>query len=172
MAEVDTNIPVPLWRRLIIGRDPLVTLARACVIAAVALFVFGVILRPYRVEGISMHPTYRDRSVNLLNRWAYLFHEPRRGDVVGIMTTGPRNMYLKRIVGLPGESIEIRRGRVFINGSALDEPYVKERANWHLPEKVLGTDEYVVIGDNRGMDQRLHSWGIIRREKIAGKVLW
>jgi signal peptidase I len=172
MAAAEPNHTVPLWRRLVVGRDPVVTLARACVLAATCLLVFGVILRPVQVRGISMLPAYKDRSYNLLYRWAYLFHEPRRGDVVCIRTSGEKTLYLKRVVGLPGERIAIRHGLVFINGEPLAEPYVKARDNWNWPEQVVGPDKLVVIGDNRGMDQRWHAWGDVERVRIAGKVLW
>ena len=162
----------PMWRRLIIGRNPRVTLIRAGILAGLCLILFGFILKPLRVDGMSMWPSYRSGNINLLNRVAYRLSPPRRGDVVCIRTTGLHHLYMKRVVGLPGERVAILRGRVYINGEPLDEPYVVERADWNLPEKQLGPNKYIVIGDNRGMDQRWHSWGEVSREKIAGKVLW
>lgn len=161
-----------MWRRLIIGRNPRVTLIRAGILAGLCLILFGFILKPLRVDGMSMWPSYRSGNINLLNRMAYRFSPPQRGDVVCIRTTGLHHLYMKRVVGLPGERVAILRGRVYINGEPLDEPYVAERADWNLPEKQLGPNKYIVIGDNRGMDQRWHSWGEVSREKIAGKVLW
>ena len=80
--------------------------------------VFRFVLLPIRVEGSSMLPTYKDHGVNFVNRLSYSFQEPRRGDVVAIRTTGVSIMYMKRIIGLPGEAIEFRRGCVQVRPRA------------------------------------------------------
>jgi len=117
---------LPRWLQIVlIGRNPKVTLVRVTVLAVTCFVVFRFILLPARIEGISMLPTYKDRSVNLVNRLAYRWHEPRRGDVVGIRLAGPHVMYMKRIIGLPGETVAFVNGRVLINGEVLDEPYEK-----------------------------------------------
>src|ERR1700690_4367674 len=114
------------WLRImVIGRNPKVTLGRVVVLITTCFVVFRFILLPARIEGISMLPTYQDRSVNFVNRLAYRWHEPQRGDVVGIRLAGPHVMYMKRIIGLPGETIAFVEGRVLINGEVLDEPYEK-----------------------------------------------
>ena len=113
---------------MVIGRNPKVTLVRVAVLIVTCFVVFRFILLPARIEGISMLPTYKDRSVNFVNRLAYRWHEPRRGDVVGIRLAGPHVMYMKRIIGLPGETVAFVDGRVLINGEVLDEPYEKIRS--------------------------------------------
>jgi signal peptidase I len=163
---------VPLWRRLLIGRRPGWTMARAAAMAVTAFVVFNYVLWPIRICGESMLPAYHDGRVNFINRLAYRKHPPRRGDVVGVMTTGRHIMYLKRIVGLPKDTVSIEHGVVLIDGRPLDEPYVKYRAAWELEPHYLAPDEYLVIGDNRGMDQQTHSFGVIKAGKIAGKTLW
>ena len=102
---------VPRWLRiLVIGRNPKVTLARAVVLAVLCFVVFKFVLLHIRVEGISMLPTYQDGSAHFVNRLAYLWHEPRRGDVVSIRLAGSSHlMYLKRIIGLPGETVAFAR---------------------------------------------------------------
>ena len=122
---------VPRWLRiLVIGRNPKITLARAAVLAVLCIVVFKFFLLHIRVEGISMLPTYQDGSAHFVNRLAYLWHEPRRGDVVGIRLAGPHLMYLKRIIGLPGETVAFVNGQVLINGEVLDEPYEKLSCDW------------------------------------------
>ena len=78
------------------------------------------------------------------------------------------------MIGLPGEHVHIARGRVFINGEPLEEPYVVKRAAWNWPrdkdEEVLGPDEFLVIGDNRGMPQDRHEFGIANRERLVGRA--
>jgi signal peptidase I len=157
------------WARLLIGRRPVVTLIRLVVLVAACGFLFKVVLVPIRVTGRSMEPTYRNGRVNFLQRHAYRRRDPARGDVVGLQLEGSRLVLLKRIVGLPGERVGLRGGRVFINGEPLAEPYTRGH---EVPstrgERTLGVDEYFVIGDNR--DESAH--GVVRRAELRGKVLW
>jgi signal peptidase I len=162
----------PLWKRLVFGRNLRRTLLRAAVMAATAFVVFGFILWPVRIDGDSMYPTYRSGRVNFINQLAYRWHKPRRGDVVGVMLSGPHMMYFKRIVALPGETVAIDQGIVLINGRPLEEPYVKLRSRWVLSARQMGNDEYFFIGDNRGMPLADHSFGAAAGSRIAGKVLW
>ena len=160
------------WLQIVlIGRNPKVTLVRIVVLAVTCFVVFEFILLPARIEGISMLPTYQDRSVNLVNRLAYLRHEPRRGDVVGIRLAGYHVMYMKRIIGLPGETVAFVEGRVLINGEVLDEPYEKLPCDWSYPPVRLGPDEYFVVGDNRTMPWERHTFGRATRDRIIGKAL-
>jgi signal peptidase I len=159
-------------RVVLFGKNPKTTLVRVVVLVAVCVVVFGFILLPIRVAGISMLPTYQDRSLNLVNRLAYLRHEPQRGDVVSIRLTGLHVLFMKRIIGLPGESIAFINGRVFINGKILAEPYeTKLSCDWNRPPVTLAGDEYFFVGDNRSMRQEDHEFGIQKRNHIVGKVL-
>jgi signal peptidase I len=98
--------------------------------------------------------------------------EPARGDVVAIRLAGPHMVYVKRIVGLPGERLAFVGGVIHINGVPLSEPYVKNQRPWDRPEVTLGAREYFAVGDNRGMEQGAHKFGIVDRERILGKVLY
>jgi signal peptidase I len=162
---------VPLWQRVVIGRNPKRTLIRTGTLAVVCLIVFKFILLPIRVEGPSMLPTYRNHGVNFVNRLAYLFHEPQRGDVVAIRTSGYHNMYMKRIIGLPGETVEFRDGQAIINGQPLNEPYVRSRCFWEAEPRTLGPFEFYCVGDNRSMAKADHYEGKTERVRIVGKVL-
>ncbi|MGO8700114.1 MAG: signal peptidase I [Limisphaerales bacterium] len=168
------------WIRLLtIGRNPKTTAVRAVVLALVCWAVFKLALAPAWVEGLSMAPTYSTHSFTFVNRLAYLRHEPRRGDVVGIRLARliqetwsvPHIMYFKRIVGLPGETVSFANGRLFIDGRPLAEPYEKGPCDWNLPPVTLGPDEYFVVGDNRSMPQEEHVFGKAQRRGIVGKAL-
>ncbi|MGD0746009.1 MAG: signal peptidase I [Verrucomicrobiota bacterium] len=172
-----------------IGRNPKVTLARAAVLAILCFVVFKFILLHIRVEGISMAPTYQDGSTHFVNRLAYVWHEPRRGDVVGIRFSRaatntpagiheaanwlnlPHIMLLKRIIGRPGETVAFVNGQILINGEVLEEPYEKLPCDWNLPPEQLGPDEYFVVGDNRSMPSENHVFGKCRRGQIVGKTV-
>ena len=163
----------PSWvQRVLIGRNPKRTLVRIVVLVVVSLVVFNYVLLPVRVDGGSMLPTYKENGVNLVNRLAYLFHEPQRGDVVAVrLLAGRHRMYMKRIVGLPGETVAFHRGRLYINGKPLDEPYVKLPCDWEHEPLQVGPDHYYVVGDNRDNDWQRHEQGRAPRDLIVGKVL-
>ena len=139
---------------------------------AAAFVLFRFVLVPVRLHGISMLPTYQDGALNFANRLAYIARSPARGDVVAIRMAGPNVLYVKRIVGLPGDRIEIRAGVVLINGDRLTEPDVSYRAPWNLPLFDLAADEYFVVGDNRGMAIEHHDLGRARRDRVIGKMLF
>ena len=158
-------------RIILIGRRPRNTCVRIVVLVVACFIVFGFILLPIRIDGVSMLPTYQDRQVNFVNRLAYLRHEPRRGDVVSIMLAGHSVMYMKRIVGLPGETIAFSNGKLLVNGEILNEPYVKNACDWEIPPITLGANQYYVVGDNREMPEKNHTKGVAERWRIVGKVL-
>ncbi len=160
-------------RTVIIGRNPKLTFIRIAVLVATCLIVFKFILLPIRVDGPSMLPTYRESSVNFVNCLAYQNHEPRRGDVVAVRYSGRSIMLMKRIVALPGETIEFVGGRILIDGRFLNEPYLKYDCDWDAkPDPArLRDDEYYVVGDNRSMPFEDHKQGAARRERIVGKIL-
>lgn len=178
--------PRSLLRTAVFGRDWRVTLVRAAIWGVIVIVLWEFILTPFRVDGISMLPSYRDRAVNVVNHLAYLRHEPQRGDVVAIrinpetpaaepfisgLKVPAHAMLLKRIVGLPGESIAFSNGHIFINGDLLNEPYETLRCDWDRGAVTLGADEYFVVGDNRTMPQEYHYFGRCKRSLIIGKVL-
>lgn len=166
-------------RTILIGRNPRRTAVRLLVIVTVILLLRSYVLLPIRVDGPSMLPGYRENGVNVVNRLAYLWHGPRRGDVVAIRFSGVSRlsgksiMLMKRVIGLPGETIEFVNGHVLINGQVLDEPYVKYSCNWEFkPDRwQLGDDEYYVVGDNRSMPYEDHKQGSATLERIVGRVM-
>jgi signal peptidase I len=161
-----------LPRRIIFGRNPRRTAVRVLALTAVAFITFTWVLIPIRTDGPSMLPTYRSNALNLVNRWSYTMTAPARGDVVAIRLAGPSVVFVKRIVGLPGERLAIVDGVIHVNGAPLDEPYVEHRRKWERAEVTLGAQEYFAVGDNRGMSQGFHKFGVVDRERILGKVVF
>ena len=158
--------------RALIGRDPKRTLMRAVIWAGVIVLMSHFVLLPIRLRGPSMLPAYEDNSINVVNRLAYLFHPPQRGDVVVVrLPAGPKVMYCKRVIGLPGERVGFHRGEAIVNGHVLDEPYLKLPGNWERDAELVGPDEYYVVGDNRNMDIVFHEQGRAPRRRIMGKIL-
>jgi signal peptidase I len=162
----------PTWlQTILIGRKPKRTLVRSCILVVTCVLISQFVLLPIRVEGASMLPTYNENGINFINRLAYAWADPKRGDVVGIRLAGPHVMYMKRIVGLPGETVAFHQGRVIIDGVVLYEPYVKRPCDWERAAVTLGPNEYFFVGDNRSMPQVDHTFGRGQRERIIGKIL-
>ncbi len=161
-----------LARRLVFGSNPSRTATRILVLAAVSVIAFRWVLLPVRTEGISMLPNYASGRVTLVNRLAFLRHGPSRGDIVAIRLAGPHVVYVKRVIGLPGERLKIVGGQVYIDGAPLGEPYVKYRGPWDVPEVTLTSTEYYVIGDNRGMRASDHSFGRVNADRMLGRLLF
>jgi signal peptidase I len=155
-------------RRVVFGANPRRTTVRILVLAAVSVITFRWILMPVRADGDSMLPTYNSGNLTLVNRMAYVNSQPKRGDVVAIRLAGPGVVYIKRVVALPGEQIEVRDGEVLIDGVPLVEPYVRHRRTWRVDAVTLGPDEYFVVGDNRGTSD----FGRVERERIVGRLLF
>jgi signal peptidase I len=170
-AEAHEEPAPSLAQRLIYGRKPHWTLVRVLVWVVVLVAGSQFVVRPVKVQGSSMLPNYQDGRVNFVFKWAYRFGEPSRGDVVAIRLSGEHIMYLKRIIGLPGETVGFYRGRAVVNGEYLDEPYLKLPSNWNRAPVTLGHDEYFVVGDNRSMPKEDHEFGKAKRSKIVGKAL-
>lgn len=157
---------------MLLGRRPQLTIIRIVVLIVVSYVAFGFLFLPVRGEGISMLPTFSDGQLGFISTLAYARTPPRRGDIVGIRMAGRRVMYVKRIIGLPGERLSIVDGVVHVDGIPLAEPYVNGGATWNLPELQIGADEFFVVGDNRRMSIQNHDLGKARRDRIVGKVLF
>lgn len=168
----NTNEAKPHWLRVVtIGRRPKATLIRIAVLVTVCFITFKFVLLPIRIHGISMEPTYRNGQVNFINRLAFNRHEPQRGDIVSVRFAGTSIMYMKRIIALPGETLEFHAGRAYINGRLLDEPYLKTACDWEAGPFVCSATQYYIVGDNRSMPFQLHEQGRAERERIIGKLL-
>ncbi len=145
---------------------------RVVVVLIVAFLLFRFVLPPFWVKGRSMEPTYSNGSFIFGLRPRYLFSEPDFGDVVFVELGGQRVMYLKRVVALSGETVEFRDGTLYIDGRPKEEPWVKKPCDWNMPSRTVKPGHLYVVGDNRSMDIGSHSFGQVRKKKIAGGPLW
>ncbi len=135
-----------------------------------------------RIQGGSMLPTLRSRDFALVWRLPYQFREPRRGDVVICHYPGRKmkrlpflpQAFVKRVIGLPGDTLEWLEGELLLNGEPLQEPYLDPsrcRFTRTRPPVTLGPDEYFVLGDNRDSSNDSRRVGPLRRSAIRGRVL-
>lgn len=149
-------------------------IAVVCLLAYVSVWYFG---QRVSMIGDSMKPVLSNADVVLVNRIVYNATTPKRGDIIAFKPKGNENAhyYIKRIIGLPGETVQVKNGEVYIDGEILGEDYgaeAMEDAGIASDPIELGTDEYFVLGDNRNhsSDSRDPSVGVLRREDLIGRA--
>ena len=147
-------------------------LIRVSLVALFAYLIFGYLLVPFTVQGISMEPTYPHGGFNFCWRGRYLFSEPKRFDVVMVRFAGRKVMLLKRVVAQENENIEFRDGKLFINGKEIGEPHVRYPCHWNLSPRRVEKDSVYVVGDNRNMPIENHIFGQTLKNRIIGGPLW
>lgn len=184
-ADDDANIDVVHLRRE--SRQGIwsesLSLIRDVFLIIVVFILFGVFaIQPVVVEGTSMLPQLHDGERLLVNKLVYYKIESvrwghlERGDIVVFWyPSDPDKSYVKRIIGLPGETVEIRSGKVFINGNLLNEPYLDEINNTRIREQLIRTVDrhyYFVMGDNRDDSSDSRVWGLVPEKYIYGKAFF
>lgn len=169
-------------------------LTETILLALLIFLLVRAVVQNFKVEGSSMEPTLHSGQYLLVNKAAYfyidwsrvsrylpflntvegkthLFGSPQRGDVVVFrFPRDPSRDFIKRVIGLPGDTVEVRTGRVYINGAPLDEPYLTDSPHYTVPRETLASDNYFVLGDNRNSSSDSHVWGVVPRENIVGKA--
>jgi signal peptidase I len=141
------------------------------ILAVVLYFGINAVSVRVRVDGFSMNPTLQDGEYILVNRLAYKIGHPIRGDIVVFsFPMDPKQDLIKRVIGLPGESISVQDGKVMINGIPLEEPYIAAppiyNGTWEVPDGQL-----FVLGDNRNESKDSHEWGLLPLENVVGRAV-
>ena len=177
------------WRRT--ARELVETL----ILALLIFLVVRSAVQNFKVEGSSMDPSLIDGQYLIVNKaiyahvnlnplsrvlpfinpgddpeW-YVFRQPKRGDVVVFrFPNDPKRDFIKRIIGEPGDTVEVRAGIVYINGQSLDEPYITSRPTYNYGPTTVPPKGYFVLGDNRNNSYDSHVWGFVPRENIIGQA--
>ncbi|MFH1404794.1 MAG: signal peptidase I [Patescibacteria group bacterium] len=145
--------------------------------AAIVIPIRYFLIQPFRVKGASMEPNYFNNEYLIIDEISYRFNEPVRGEIVVFRyPKDPSQFFIKRVVGLPGETVEVTQEHVVIynsdypNGMVLAESYIPKDITHGKKKITLAIDEYFVLGDNREESLDSRSFGEINRNKIIGKV--
>lgn len=143
----------------------------------IALIVILFLYQPVRVEGTSMMPSLEDQERIFINKFSYRFGiaDVSRGDTVVFWFPGDTSKsYIKRVIALPGDRVEIQQGRVWVNRAELAEPYVPEeyRDHYSVEPMVVPAGEYFVLGDHRSSSNDSRTWGTVARKFIYGKAVF
>jgi signal peptidase I len=174
-ATEPLSSPVPNQRSLV---GALLHWARDLIFSVVlAVIVILFLYQPVKVEGTSMMPTLDDQERIFINKFVYRLHFGKvdRGDTVVFWFPGdPTKSYIKRVIGVPGDRVEVYLGSVLVNGQALVEAYVPEeyRDQSSMPERTVPQDEYFVLGDHRSSSNDSRAWGMVPRRYIYGKAVF
>lgn len=159
-----------------IGREILGMVIYIAVLAAAVILINTFVFQRTVVDGMSMYPTLEDGDNLIADKISYRFTDPKRFDIIVFPYKQEEHTYfIKRIIGLPGETVQVEDGTIYIDGQELDEDYGKETIldGGEAREPVtLGEDEYFVMGDNRNnsKDSRDPSVGLIHRKDIVGRA--
>jgi signal peptidase I len=141
------------------------------VLAVIIFLAARATIRTYEVFQSSMLPNFREGQLVVVNKAAYWFGDPKRGDVVIIKApNGDKNNWIKRIIGLPGDTVEILQGVTYVNGIPLNEPYVKNSFTYTMAKTTVATDTYFFLGDNRDVSNDSSKGWRLKREDVIGKA--
>jgi signal peptidase I len=149
----------------------LIETLQTIVLAVVLYFLIDSVIARVRVENISMQPTLQAGEFILVNKLAYKLSDVTRGDIVIFhFPQDPREDYIKRVIGIPGDTIAVQNNKVYVNNHPVTEPYIAAEpqysGTWTVPP-----DRLFVLGDNRNQSSDSHSWGFVPFENLVGKAL-
>jgi signal peptidase I len=163
-----------------IVREFLITL----LIAVVIFIGLQLSIKSFEVFNVSMQPTFYEGDLIIVDKLAYQFGgAPRLGDEIVLYAPGNGskpafdpfftqhpNCFIKRVIGVPGDIVEVKNGTVYVNSRPLNEPYIKEKPKYTMPEREIPEGQYFVLGDNRNYSNDSHTGWLVPRDDIIGRV--
>lgn len=147
-------------------------LLETLLLAVIIFLIINTLTGRYKVYGQSMEPSLHNGQYLIASKVTYWLHPPERGDIVVLQPpTGGEVPYIKRVIGLPHDTVEIQNGRVWVNGVALNEPYISGPPAYRKEINVKA-DTYFVLGDNRNNSSDSHSWGLLPADNVIAKAVF
>ncbi|BFM41296.1 signal peptidase I [Synechocystis sp. LKSZ1] len=157
--------------------NPWLEIAKTVVTAAILAFGIRTFVAEARyIPSSSMEPTLQINDRLIIEKISYHFHAPQRGDIVVFNPTVAleernfKDAFIKRVIGLPGDTVEVSRGTVYINGEPLKENYIAQAPTYDYGPVTVPPNQYLVLGDNRNNSYDSHFWGFVPREKLIGRA--
>ncbi len=148
-------------------REVLITV----VLALIIFFAAQATIQTFVVVMTSMEPSFYDGQRLVVNKAVYIFGEPERGDVVIFRAPNGQNEdFIKRVIAIPGDTVEVKNRAVYVNDVKLDEPYIKNPPSYTLAKKEIPKNSYFVLGDNRDHSNDSHHGWFAKREDMIGKA--
>jgi signal peptidase I len=152
-------------------RSVFLDILETLVLAVVFFLGINLISARILVDGASMEPTLETGERVIVNRLSYKFGSPMQGDIIVFHPPpNPSEEYIKRVIGLPGDTVQVKNGSVYVNGQLLQENYLDVKTNytgtWQVPE-----DQLFVLGDNRNNSSDSHNWGFVPMDYVVGKAI-
>lgn len=159
------------------GENPWIEALKTIGLSAVLAFGIRTFVAEARyIPSGSMLPTLEINDRLLIEKISYRFREPDRGDIVvfsppeALKEQNFNQAFIKRVIGLPGDQVEVRNGQVYINGQLIEEDYIQEAPEYEYPAAVVPEDHYLVLGDNRNNSYDSHYWGFVPESNIIGRA--
>ncbi len=167
------NVELNFEKRYRLVREVIETI----VLTLLMFLVINLAVQNFDVDGHSMEPNLHDQERLMVDKWTYMFHAPARGDiVVFVAPPQPTLDYVKRIIGVPGDTITIRGTTVIVDGVTLNETYIRSGnqgnpfADKHIENMVVPPDDFFVLGDNRANSSDSRDWGFLPRKNVIGRA--
>ena len=167
-SEVGASTPPGFFSRML---SALGEILQTVLIAGLLFLAVNLLTARIRVEGFSMEPTLHEGQFVVVNRLAYRWQEPERGDIIVFhFPFDKQRRFIKRVIGLPGDTIIVQDGQISVNGAPLSEPYIAD-APRYTGEWYIGSEELFVLGDNRNNSHDSQNWGALPVGEIIGKAI-
>ncbi len=165
-TDIKTGVkPRSRWRKLVLE------IIETLVLAVGLFLLIDAFLARVRVENVSMEPTLMPGDFLLVNKMAYKWGKMQVGDIIVFhYPPDPGTDYIKRLIGLPGDHVQIQNGIVTVNGIALEEPYIAESPEYTY-DQIVPEENVFVLGDNRNDSSDSHSWGFVPIKNVVGKAI-
>ena len=177
MTKNDENITIKT-QKVQQEENPVVEIAKTLATAFVlAIGIRTLVAEARYIPSSSMEPTLEINDRLIIEKISYRFRKPQRGDVVVFSPTDTlreqnfKDAFIKRVIGLPGETVEVKGGTVYINGEPLREKYIEESPEYRYGPVEVPRDRYLVLGDNRNNSYDSHYWGFVPRHNLIGRAV-
>lgn len=160
----------PNWRK--IGRSTWEFFKTLIIAFVLAQLIMVSVAQAFQVEQYSMEPTLLPHDRVLVDKFFYRLRQPHRGDVIVLRyPLNPQRNYIKRIVGLPGDALQIKDGKLYVNARRMSEPYINGTPQGNYGPFTVPTDSVFVMGDNRNNSEDSRAFGPLKKEFIVGQAL-